>query len=418
MDTGMDELALRYLTLALRIGRRIEGYVDGYTGPPELREAIAGEEPAPPEELHAEAVALHELVAELPDGTDLLARRRAWLDGQLTAMSAVCRHLAGEEIGYVDLVEALYDIPAEPVPEDAFRAAHAMLDAALPPGGSLRDRLERHAAAVRVPPELVLPAIGRVAELLGQRTREDLWLPDGERVTWAAARDVPWGAYARYQGGLLTHIDVNLDLPLTLSGIVYLAAHEAYPGHHAERACKEAVLVREQEIGEVRVSCLFTPEIAVSEGMADLAREVLVTDGELGALFRRLVRKLGLPVEPAAVEREARLVRGRQILRGVSPNAALKLFHEGLPETEVREWLAEVGLQSAARVDHELRTLRDPLWRTNPFSYRAGPTLIAEWLEGQGQTAGYRRLLTEQLSPARLRDELREQAPARSATLA
>jgi hypothetical protein len=414
----MDELALRYLALALRIGRHIEGYVDGYTGPPELREAIAGEEPAPPEELHAEAVALHELAAELPDVTDPLARRRSWLEGQLTAMSAVCRHLAGEEIAYVDLVEALYDIPVEPVPEDAFHAARAMLDATLPPGGSMLERLDRHGASVRVPPEQVLPAIQYVAGFLRRRTLEDLWLPDGERVEWGPAHDVPWGAYARYQGDLLTRIDVNLDLPLGISGIVYLAAHEAYPGHHAERACKEAILVRERGIGEAQVSCLFTPEIGLSEGLADLAREVLATDGELGGVFRRLARELRLPIEAAAIEREARVARAREILRGVSANAALKLFHEGLPEAEVRAWLSETGLQSPARVDHELRALRDPLWRTNPFSYRLGPTLIAEWLEGQGQTGGYRRLLTEQLSPARLREELGERAPIRPAGLA
>lgn len=414
----MDELALRYVTLALRIGRHVEGYVDGYTGSPELREAIEGEEPAPPEELHAEAVALHELAAELAGGTDPIERRRAWLQGQLTAMSAVCRHLAGEEIAYVDLVEALYDIRAEPVPEDAFLAAHAMLDAALPAGGSLLDRLERHSASVRVPAERVVPAIEYTADLLRRRTRQDLWLPDGERVAWHAARDVPWGAYARYEGGLVTRIDVNLDLPLGLAGIVYLAAHEAYPGHHAERACKEAVLVREHEIGEAQVACLFSPEIAVSEGMADLARDVLVTDGELGTLFRRLVRDLELPIEAAAVEREARAARAREILRGVSVNAALKLFHEGLPETEVRAWLADVGLQPPARVDHELRTFRDPLWRTSPFTYRAGPTLIADWLESQGQTGGYLRLMTEQLCPAWLRSEIGERARIRPASFA
>jgi hypothetical protein len=406
MGAGMDDLALRYLTLALRIGRHVPGYIDGYSGSPELREAIDGEAPAPPAELHSEAVALRQLVADLPDPPPSAAWRRPWLEGQLTAMSAVCRHLDGEEIAYVDLVEALYDISADPVPEDAFRAAHRMLDDALPRGGSLAERLGSQDAAVRVPTDQVLPAIRAVAEQLRRRTRQDLWLPDGESVAWEEARDVPWGAYARYEGGLRTRIEVNIDLPLGLPGIVYLAAHEAYPGHHAERACKEAVLVGEREIGEARVSCLFTPEIAMSEGMADLAREVLVADGELGSVFRRLARQLGMGVDPAALEREARIARARELLRGASVNAALKLFHEGLPQREVRAWLAEVGLQSPARVDHELRTLRDPLWSTSPFTYRIGPTLLAEWLEVKGQTVGFARLLTEPLSPRQVRAEL------------
>jgi hypothetical protein len=407
----MEELAHRYLLLALRIGRLIEGYIDGYSGPMELREAVAGEEPAPPEELHGEAMTLQGLAAELTDGTRQLAQRRAWLQAQLVAMSAVCRHLAGEEIAFVDLVDELCDAPPEPVPEDAFLAAQRMLDDLLPPGPSLRDRLEAHDRATRVPADQRLASLMAMAEVLRARTREDLWLPAGERIEWLETHDQPYGAYAVSLGGLRTRITVNVDLPIGIGTVVYLAAHEAYPGHHTERVTKEAVLAREAGFGEARVNCLFTPETALSEGLAEVAREVILSDAELGVEMHRLAQRLNLSLDASTIEREVRVSRVREVLRSGTVNAALKIFHEGEPEHEVRAWLAEMALMADARIDHELRALRDPLWATIPFAYRLGPTLIREWLEVQGQTRGFRRLLSEELSPRQLRAEIGE-APA------
>jgi hypothetical protein len=411
MGASMDELAHRYLLLALRIGRLIEGYVDGYSGPAELREAVEGEAPPLAEELHGEAMVLQELVGELTDGTRQLAQRLAWLQGQLVAMSAVCRHLSGEEIAFVDLVEALCDAPADPVPEDTFQAAHRMLDDVLPAGPSLRDRLETHDREARVPANEKLAALIAMAEVLRARTRQDLWLPAGERIEWREAHDQPYGAYAVSFGGLRTQITVNVDLPIGIGTVVYLAAHEAYPGHHTERVTKEAVLARDAGFREAQVNCLFTPETALSQGLAELAREVILSDAEMGVEMLRLARQLELGLEASTIEREVRVGRAREVLRSGMVNAALKIFHEGEPEREVRDWLAEMALMSEQRIDHELRALRDPLWATIPFAYRLGPTLIREWLEVQGQTHGYGRLLSEELSPRQLRAEIGE-APA------
>jgi hypothetical protein len=400
----MDELARRYVTLGLRIARHVPDYVDGYSGPPELREAVQAEVPAPPQELHAEAMALHDRADELRGADAELERRRRWLLGQLTAMSATCRFLAGEEIAYVDLVEALYDVDPTPVAEDELLAAHGSLEAVLPGDGSLRDRLERHQEATRVPQDLVIAVLGSFADVLRRRTAEDLWLPDGESIEVVAAHDAPWGAYATYLGGLRTRIEVNVDLPQTLAGLAYLAAHEGYPGHHADRATKDARL----PFGESRMNCLFTPEAAMSEGMADIGREVVMSDLELGAELQAVARRFGLPMSAGLAERSVVVSRARDVLRSASVNVALKLFSEGQPVHDVRAWLADVALMSEQRIDHELRTLRDPLWATTPFTYHLAPTLIRPWLETQGQTRGYARLLSEQLSPAALRAEVGE----------
>ena len=403
----MDEVGRRYQALALRIGRHLPEYVDFWLGDPLLREVIAAEGPAPPVELHVEAVALHEAAAGLPADDVATAQRRDWLLAQLGAMSAITRWLGGEEIAFVDLVEVLFDVSVTETPADDVRRAHALLDEVLPPGGSLRDRLATHDDITRVAPDHLLAAVAFMAERLGDRTRHDLGLPDGESIELVAVRDRPWGASAPYLGDLRTRVELNLDLPATLGSVTYLAAHEIYPGHHAERATKEATLWREQGLGEAALACVYTPEIAISEGLADVAREVVATDPELGAWLRELVDGLELEIPAEAVEREVAVERARGLLRNLTADAALALCQLGLPEPDVRAMLAERALRTDARIDHDLRALREPLGAAYIVSYTAS-RLIASWLEGQGQTAGFARLLREQLSPGQLRAELGE----------
>ena len=62
--------------------------------------------------------------------------------------------------------------------------------------------------------------------------------------------------------------------------------------------------------------------------------------------------------------------------------------------------------QPPERVEHAVRVLHDPTGKTYEFTYVEGARLIRPWLERQGQTAGFARLLSEQLSPAQLRAEL------------
>ena len=404
----MDEIGRRYQALALRIGRHMPDYIDFWIGAPELREAIEGEVPPPLVELHVEAVALHEACALLPADDPASARRRSWLLAQLGAMSALIRRLDGEEIRFADLVEVLFDVSVAETPDQEVKRAHDLLDELLPPGGTLRDRLADHDAAVRVPPDRLVAVVEHLARMLRDRTRRDLGLPDGDTIEVVAVQDTGWGAAAWFVGSGRTRIELNIGFPVTLGAAVYLAAHETYPGHHAERSTKEATLWRDRDLGEAALVCLFTPETTISEGLADVARGVVLTDQELGATLRDVVQGLHLGIAPEDVEREALVAGARDLLRDLTCDAALALHQVGLPEAEVRAGLAERALRTDARVEHDMRGLRDPTWAAYSFTYAAGRRLIAPWLEAQGQSAGFARLLREQLSPGQLRAEIGE----------
>ena len=60
----MDATVERYLLLGLRLGRHVDGLVDAYYGPPELKERVDAEEPIEASRLVADADAL---LAEVGD---------------------------------------------------------------------------------------------------------------------------------------------------------------------------------------------------------------------------------------------------------------------------------------------------------------------------------------------------------------
>lgn len=399
----MDEIARRYLLLGLRLGRVLPEFVDSYVGPAELR--AEADEGATPDAiaLADEAQELAVLVAStLREGDAATVRRRRWFEGQLRSMAVQARAAGGEEPPFVDLVEQLLDIEVVEHDEDALLAFRGRIDDALPGAGTLEERLARFRETLNVPGERVIDALRRSADRFRDRTRRDFVIPDEEGIDWEEAHDQPWGAYAEFLGHGRTAIRVNVDLPREVTFIPFLAAHEAYPGHHAEHITKERTLIG-AGFGEVLLRTMSTPECVLSEGQADVAREVVMGNWELEEELRRVGRDVGVEGDWAAA---LQIAVASLDLEAVFCTASLMAHRDGRSNDEIRDFLMELMPQPQARIDHFLRIVRDPANKTYEFTYVEGARLIRPWLELQGQTAGFARLLSEQLSPSQLRAEL------------
>jgi hypothetical protein len=395
----MDDVALRYLLLALRLGRHHPGLVDSYTGPSEVAEAVAGEEPIPPAELHGEALHLADAVADLATDTPLERRRAAWLSDQHVALSALARQAGGEEMGFGDLAEELFDVQVRPEPGETFATARRMIEAALPGPGSLQARLLEHEQSATLPPDEVIATLRSMAETMRRRMLTQLWLPPGESVTIEPLEGEQWVAEMRYLGGRRSRVRVNLGLPVSLAQVVELAAHECYPGHHAEAVVKDALLVATGHT-EASLQLDLAPEAVIHEGMATYAREVIMSDAELAAELEQVARRLGLRV---AIGAEMIVQRAQRLLTPAIGNAALQLHVDGRAPEAVHRYLGEVGLLTDAQLEATFSLISDPTWGRYFFTYIEGRRLVGEWLVRQGQTHGYGRLLAEQLTPSQLR---------------
>ena len=228
-------------------------------------------------------------------------------------------------------------------------------------------------------------------------TRGLVELPDGEGVVLEIVRDEPWLAFCDYLGDLRSRIAVNVDLPMSAIELLILAIHETYPGHHAERASKEHLLVRGRGLLEETLVLVPTPQSLVSEGIAVLAPEVLLeSDG--GAALAAVMHDAGIELDLAhalAVE------RAHEPCRWAEVNAALMLHDGGASEAEAQAYLERWGLMTPKLAAHMIRFFTEPTSRTYIITYPAGRELCRSYVAGEPER--FRRLLTEQV---RVRDLL------------
>jgi hypothetical protein len=380
-----------YVELALRLGRQVDGLVDAFFGDPAVKERIDGEPLCAPTALVEDA---GRLIAEL-DGDRLDEQRRNALRAQLVGLETVARKLAGEEVPYADEVERCYGVRPQRTPEAELEAAHRALDDALPGNGSVADRYQRWREGDPVPSDRLQQLLEEISEELRRRTRALVGLPEDESAAIELVTDEPWAAYNYYEGGLRSRIAVNTDVPMATNFVTELMAHELYPGHQTEHSWKEQLLYREQGRAETSVFMIGTPESLISEGIAEVGLEILLED-EDGFAAEHLARH-GIDYD-AALARAVK--KARRPLKRVSGNAAQLLYEDGASEEEALEYLRHWGLRSDRSAEQTLRFITDPMWRSYVTTYADGYELCRDWVAGD--PGRFKRLLTEQLTPADL----------------
>jgi len=402
-----------YLTLGLRLGRHVDGMVDAYYGPPALARAVEAEPVVPPERLAASA---RDLLAALEAGGALDATggpedsaapaRRHWLAAQVRGLATTCAKLAGEDIGYADEVEACYGVRPRRVDEEALEQAHRQLDEVLPGDGPLAERLVAWRESHAVPVDRLRRAVDSLADSLRDRTAELFGLPHGEHVEFELVTDEPWSGFNYYLGGLQSRVAINTDLPVLSTGLAHLVAHEAYPGHHTEHTRKEVGLVRRRQWWEESIFLVGTPQCLLAEGLADLGLEVAWGRHPEQTVAEHL-RPLGIRYDAEVV---AAVADAGEALGAVRTNAAFRLHEDGADPDIVIDEVARWGLLPRDRAVKAVEFLTHPTWRAYLTCYVEGFPLCRSFTHGD--PARFDRLLSEQLTPGDLADQIARDAVA------
>jgi hypothetical protein len=433
-----------YLLLGLGFDRIEDGFVDAFTGDPELRRRVENAPPPEPRQLARRAA---ELRSELSN-VEIAAGRAEFLDVHLRALECSARKFAGEEIGFVDEVHAYFDVRIEPGSVDDYRAAHRAMDEVLPGDGStpLAQRLQAHRAADEIPPERLAECVDAFSSALRDLVRARYPLPETERVEYEVVGDKPWSGFNYYLGDYRSKVAINSDLKQHMAHLPHLIAHESYPGHHTEHCRKEAGLVDAGEI-EHTIFLVNTPQCLMAEGLADHALGAIVGPGSgargatpgqgggaggatpgqgggaggatpgqgggaggatpgqgWGKWAEEIYADLGLRFDGQRAEALSTASAG---LLGVRQDAALLLHDRGRSHDEVAEFLQTWNLTSPERSRQSLRFLSSPLWRAYTSTYVEGYRLLDSWLgragDGIERADLFGRLLDEPLIPSALR---------------
>ena len=379
------EVAAPYIELGLRLGRHIDGLVDAYYGPPELAEQVEAEELQAPAKLATQAAKLRE------------ASENGWLHAQLVGLETVARRLAGEEIAFEDEVERCYGVRPQRTSEDVFEAAHRELDELLPGTAPLAERYQAWREGNVVPADRLAGFMDGLVTDLRARTEAFAGLPRDESIELEYVTGEPWAAYNYYLGGLRSRIAINTDVAMTPDFAAELAAHEAYPGHHTEQVTKEQTLVRDQGRLEQSILLIGTPQALISEGIAVLGSEIMLGEDE-----ERLTAQHVAPLDVEYDPEHSKLVKKARapLEHLVGTNAALLLHAEGASVDEARGYLMRWSLSSERRAAQQISFISDPTWRAYVSTYADGYRVCRSFVDGDPKR--FKRLLTEQLTPADL----------------
>jgi hypothetical protein len=406
-----DPIARDYILLGLRLDQLIPGIVDGYFGPRDLKAQVDIEPLRSAELLADDARALRDRVAREVAQPD----RARWLDRQLRAIETLVGREAGVTLTYEEEVRRCFDAAPEALPREAYARARTALDAALPGNGELPARLDEWDARLVVPVERLRSVVDWILPRLREASGAVFSAPEGEVVRVSLVRGQPWGGYNWYDGGLSSRVDLNIDLPVRVPDLLATLSHETFPGHHLEHVWKEARLVRERGRLEASLLLLNTPECYVSEGLAELGRRyALPRDAHL-ELLAGVLGLAGLAADAADAERALAVADARRSIRGAGGDAALMLHRDGLPAEAVQAFLVAEALETPERAAKGIEFVSHPLWRTYVFSYAGGERLLRAWSSLDGEAAAparFFRLLTEQLTPSGMAEEVESSRPS------
>lgn len=392
----LDDFGRAYLRLALEINKHIDGYIDAYLGPAELKAEVEAGDKQPLDALLDEVARLQSCI---PTGD---ADRQAYLAAALRAMDCSLRIQKGETFDYLDEVSRLYDVQPQKVAESVFTDSYRTLDTLLPGSGAVADRMEAYRKRFEVSADKLLPLIELARDETRRRTQALVDLVPGETVEISLVRDQPWSAYNWYRGNAQSLIEFNVDLPVSAAHLAELFAHEGYPGHHTEGQLKEKRLYQEQGYAEQAAMLLQSPSAVIAEGIATTALEIIFPNGS----HHEWNAKVLLPA--AGIEREApevmrRIEEAMKNLDYVTGNAAILYYSGEHNRAQTLDYLQTYALWNPMRAEQAFRFITDPpQFRAYVFTYTQGYDLIEQAAHGGDKTPLFIQLLTRQMLPSQL----------------
>jgi hypothetical protein len=390
--------AKAFVELALSIDKHFSGYVDAYFGPEDIREIVDAKGKVLLEELSS---TLDQIVDSTHQDERLTEERREYLSAELKAMQTTLRILKGQEIDIVEESQGLFGLTPIWIEESVFDEAHHDLENLLPGSGSLAERMESFKEKTIVPKESLKSIVRYLADDFQRRTVEVIALPDDETLEFSFVKDKPWPAYNWYLGKYLSRIDINIDLPTPASSLPYLISHEIYPGHHTEHAVKEKELYREGGYLEHSILINNTPSAVVSEGIAEIALEMIATPEEIAQILQSILEQAGL--KEVDGKQISQISKARRPFNKVSINQILLLHGEGASDEEVINYGIRYSLINEQQSRKWLEFLKDPLWRSYATLYPLGYELVQDFISrGEDKTGRFIELIREPMTTSQL----------------
>jgi hypothetical protein len=290
---SLDVIAERYVRLTLEFAQHQPSLVEGWFGPPEWR-------PGPRRPVAQLRDELDALRAAMPaSSTDAVSEvRRRYLRQQVDALWVAGRRLAGESMQFIDearaafgdevanLVQVSTCTLGEDTPERS--AAYQALNERLSGRGPLHERYTSFRNTHAIAKERVLSTCAAAMEICRREVVQHIPIPNDASAEMVVAQGLGLQARASYAGGLASRVQIDPTGGLDLARLVWVVAHETYPGHHVQHVLAARDLVQSQKWHERALQPSFGTHLLVGEGAAEAGAALLLD----GVAFENICREL------------------------------------------------------------------------------------------------------------------------------
>ena len=397
----LSEYGERFLFLAHRIDKHNKGYVDFYIGPKKIREIVDNEVITSPSKLLTDCKALQKDLYK--QGYD--KKRERYLGKMLIAMRTSIEILNGIEISIKEQFLRLYDVALQPIKESELDNLKEEFNAVYGGPGSLEKRMNDLRVRRTVPEGKVFDLFKKALNITRERTKELFvnFLPQKERIVLELVNnndEVKWAYYNWYMGNFCSRIEVNPNYNMYWTAFLYAAAHEGYPGHHTEFTIKERVLYRELDQFEHSILLLHSPKLILSEGIAELAVEVLFSNREAVEISLREFCPDSSNEDSLEIMMAQNKVKRKITLFWYS--FAYHALIDKYKNEELMQYGTNFEIVNKENIKVQLKKLSDPIYSKNAFMYNLGSNLIKHKYGEPPSVKVFQNLITNPLLPSDL----------------
>ena len=400
---NLSDFGRKFLCLAHRIDKHNKGYVDFYIGPKEIRKIVDNEAIISPSKLLTDCKALQKDLFK--QGYD--KNRERYLEKMLTAMRTSIEIINGAEIPFKEQFLRLYDVALQPVNESELDNLKEEFNAAYGGLGSLEKRMNDLRVRRTVPEGKVFELFKKALNITRGRTKElfiDL-LPENEHINIELVKnnnsnEAKWAYYNWYLGNFRSRIEVNPNYNMYWTAFLSAAAHEGYPGHHTEFVVKEQKLYRELNQFEHSILLLNSPKLIISEGIANIAVNMLCDYREQADINLRDFCPDSSKEDSLEIIMAQNRVKGKMSL--YLHNLAYCALIDGWSEERLIKYATSFEIFSQENIKNRIKLIFNPVHSTTAFSYNIGSKLIINKYGEFPSAKNFRNLLINPILPSDL----------------
>ena len=392
----LSEYGRRFLRLTLHIDKHNRGYVDFYIGPKKLREIVENEVITSPSRLLTDCRALQKDLFK--QGYD--KKRERYLEKILISMRTSIEILNDIDIPIKEQFSKLYDVVLQPVKESELDNLKEEFSAAYGDPGRLEKRMNDLRVRRTVPEGKVFELYKKALNITRERTKKLFvnLLPQKERIVLELVKnndEIKWSYYNWYMGNFCSRIEVNPNYNIYWTAFLYAAAHEGYPGHHTEFVVKEQRLFRELNQFEHSILLLHSPKLILSEGIADLAVNMLFSNREAVEISLREFCPDSSNEDSLEMMMAQNKVKGKITLFWY--NFAYHALINKYNHKQLIRYGTNFEIVSEETIKIQLKKISNPVYSKNAFMYNLGRNLIRHKYGKLPSVKDFQNLITNPL---------------------